>query len=32
MVDLLNAVLTRTGAGDDWQPLSRWAIAGWLAF
>jgi len=32
MVDLLNAVLARTGAGDKWQPISRWAIAGWLAF
>jgi hypothetical protein len=32
MVDLLNAVLARIGAADDWQPISRWAIAGWLTF
>ncbi len=32
MVDLLNAVLAWAGAGDDWQFISRRAIAGWLVF
>jgi hypothetical protein len=30
--EYLNALLEWSGAGEQWQPLPRWAIAAWLAF
>src|ERR1039458_3545214 len=32
MLEVVDSIVAWTGAGDDWQPTSRWAIAAWLAF
>jgi hypothetical protein len=32
MLEFVNSILSWAEADDDWQPISRWAIATWLAF
>src|SRR5580700_8469176 len=32
MLEFVNSILSWAETDGDWQPISRWAIAGWLAF
>jgi hypothetical protein len=32
MIEYWNSLLEWSGAREEWRPISRWAVAAWLAF